>query len=153
MLQDTQSSTTCVLQNIAHPPCIGEVTIVSSLAVNLGGGWNTGVDGEAAAPGSFGDMLMDVEAGVGWGHAVAWSPSGKPQTEPYGICLCDKMNSGTLSFLTSAPVAVVDMQCSESSIIADVTRMHLAIQMPGSPIAQHWQCWPNVLISCAAAAT
>ncbi len=35
-----------------------------------------GLDGEAAAPGTFGDVLMDVEAGVGWGHAIAWSPSG-----------------------------------------------------------------------------
>ena len=36
----------------------------------------TGLEGEGHAPGAFGDVLMDVEAGVGWGHAVAWSPSG-----------------------------------------------------------------------------
>ncbi len=33
-------------------------------------------DDSAAAPGSFGDMLMDIEAGQGWGIAVAWSPTG-----------------------------------------------------------------------------
>ena len=43
-----------------------------------------GVDAgtEDAQLGSFGDVLMDVEAGSGWGHALAWSPSGMqlPQT-------------------------------------------------------------------------
>ncbi|BDA48424.1 Actin-related protein 2/3 complex subunit 1A [Coccomyxa sp. Obi] len=34
------------------------------------------IDGHATALGAFGDVLMDVEAGIGWGHAVAWSPSG-----------------------------------------------------------------------------
>ncbi|CAL8463697.1 g3231 [Coccomyxa elongata] len=35
-----------------------------------------GIDGQGQAPGAFGDVLIDVEAGIGWGHAVAWSPSG-----------------------------------------------------------------------------
>lgn len=41
------------------------------------GGPGAGVDAESDGQlGSFGDVLMDVEAGSGWGHAVAWSPSG-----------------------------------------------------------------------------
>ena len=34
--------------------------------------------GSGGSRGSFGAVLMDVQAGSGWGLALSWSPSGQP---------------------------------------------------------------------------